>query len=672
MPIICRVCGAAGEHLTVHCPDRQDPRPCDRQDPGEGKGGISKGRGKRGGATARGRGTGPSQEVYKEIVAEALASDEKPWIRHKCSDGEAATRRFMRIRPSAVDWTKFGWLFARGSQETTVQQKKNVGQLQADWKELSSRHDLSKTDLADGLKQLALRHGVHVGKWLFFLKPADMDRVWPALVWALSNAALGEGDCMKVGGGKEYVCCVYVRNCFDAEQAESLRRSLQDLLGGLVARVELVLKPDAYSYCGIYRGNPWKLSTSVASCMAVEEECVEVLLPILQEAKSLHHLGRRIMMMMQGLVEKDAAFILGYRSVVFCYSEFKRMHMANFGLLADLCVHGLITGTRLLDEMEQWLLTDSVRLPPPSTWAFVLQSLGNMAQRLADSHPRVSRSLDSFVQDCKVSPHSRLSILSLNVSSDEKQRELRTAVLLSALQQLREQLGPVVCCFQEVTRKVAMDVQRALPTWESSDPGDGSSIKGHGLLVMAPPELDARFSDHRLQSKDCKLVVAEFPGLAVGNVHLSGSPELRERQLADCAQVMQQWSDMLLVGDFSMNEDVLHRCVLQNQLPDFTDLWPVLRDESGITVRCQSNGKGQKRTDRALAKLPRWKPVDMQLMFDQPLVPGPFLLDVLPSMYSNVVHLKPEADTNATFVSDHLGLLTTIEQNPDVSRSQGS
>ena len=55
--------------------------------------------------------------------------------------------------------------------------------------------------------------------------------------------------------------------------------------------------------------------------------------------------------------------------------------------------------------------------------------------------------------------------------------------------------------------------------------------------IMAPPELDARFSDHRLQSNDCKLVVAEFPGLAVGNVHLSSSPELRERQLADCVQV---------------------------------------------------------------------------------------------------------------------------------------
>ncbi|CAE7600130.1 unnamed protein product, partial [Symbiodinium sp. CCMP2456] len=367
---------------------------------------------------------------------------------------------------------------------------------------------------------------------------------------------------------------------------------------------------------------------------------------MLKEAESLRYLVVRVMRMMHGLVEKDAAFVFGYRSLVFSYPEFRRMHMANFGLLADLCVHGLMPGTLLIDEMERWLLADSVRLPPPSTWAFVLQNLGDMAQRLADSRPKVSRTLDSFVQDCKVSPHSRLSILSLNVSSDEMQRELRTALLLPALQQL----GPVVCCFQEVTRKVAMDIQRALPTWESSDPGDGSSIKGHGVLIMAPPELDARFSGHLLQSKDCKLVVAEFPGLAVGNVHLLSSPELRERQLADCAQVMQQWSNMLLVGDFGMNEDVLHRCLLQNQLPDFTDLWPVLRDEPGITVRCQGKGKG-KRTDRALAKLPRWKPVDMQLMFDQPLVPGPFLLDVLPSMYSNFVHFKPEVGTNATFVS---------------------
>ena len=130
---------------------------------------------------------------------------------------------------------------------------------------------------------------------------------------------------------------------------------------------------------------------------------------------------------------------------------------------------------------------------------------------------------------------------------------------------------------------------------------------------------------------------------------------------------MQQWSNMLLVGDFSMDEGVLQRCVLQNQLPDFTDLWLTLRKE---TEHSKGKGKGTKRTDRALAKLPRWQPVDMQLMFDQPLLPGPFLLDVLPSMYSNFVHLKPEVGTDATFVSDHLGLLTTIEQNADVSRSQ--
>ena len=94
---------------------------------------------------------------------------------------------------------------------------------------------------------------------------------------------------------------------------------------------------------------------------------------MLKEAKSFRYLVAKIMRMMHGLVERDAAFIFGKRSLVFSYPEFKRMHMANFGLLADLCVHGLITGTLLLDEMERWLLADSVRLPPPSTWAFVLQ-----------------------------------------------------------------------------------------------------------------------------------------------------------------------------------------------------------------------------------------------------------------------------------------------------------
>ncbi|CAE7552108.1 unnamed protein product [Symbiodinium natans] len=92
--------------------------------------------------------------------------------------------------------------------------------------------------------------------------------------------------------------------------------------------------------------------------------------------------------------------------------------------------------------------------------------------------------------------------------------------------------------------------------------------------------------------------------------------------------------------------------------PDFTDLWPTLRKESGVTEHSKGKGNGKKRTDRALAKLPRWQPVDVQLMFDQALLPGPFLLDVLPSMYSNFVHLKPEVDTNGTFISDHLGLLT--------------
>ncbi|CAE7884876.1 unnamed protein product [Symbiodinium necroappetens] len=106
------------------------------------------------------------------------------------------------------------------------------------------------------------------GKWLFFLPPPDMDRVWPELVWALNSGALGDARAMTVGPGDEgdYLCCVYMGNCFDPTEAESVRSGLQAVLSGLVTKVVLHLKPDLYACCQIYRGNPWNLSPTLATC----------------------------------------------------------------------------------------------------------------------------------------------------------------------------------------------------------------------------------------------------------------------------------------------------------------------------------------------------------------------------------------------------------------------
>ena len=134
-------------------------------------------------------------------------------------------------------------------------------------------------------------------------------------------------------------------------------------------------------------------------------------------------------------------------------------------------------------------------------------------------------------------------------------------------------------------------------------------------------------------------------------------------------EVMQQWPDVLLVGDFNLFDKVAAQRCLQHQLPDFEDVWLALRKEPGNTFRSHGKNKNRSRIDRVMAKLSTWQAVDVELMFQQPMHPGPYLQDVLPSMCSNCVNLNPDVDTHAAFVSDHLGLLTTIEQIKPTSQS---
>ena len=106
------------------------------------------------------------------------------------------------------------------------------------------------------------------GKWLFFLPADDMDRVWPVLGMELQKGELGQAHFMKVGPDSstdtKFVCCVYMEDCFDPEQVERVRSSLQTVLSSLVNGLELRLKPDSYTCCGVYRHNPWNLPVTLA------------------------------------------------------------------------------------------------------------------------------------------------------------------------------------------------------------------------------------------------------------------------------------------------------------------------------------------------------------------------------------------------------------------------
>ena len=148
--------------------------------------------------------------------------------------------------------------------------------------------------------------------------------------------------------------------------------------------------------------------------------------------------------------------------------------------------------------------------------------------------------------------------------------------MLSALRAL------AVLCLQEVTPKVAVDIQSALPSW-SSDPGNGSSVGREGVMILIPPHLQVRFSWHDLPTRmGRRLLAAELDGLTVGTVHLeSENQDMREAQLAACQEVMQQWPDMVLAGDFNLFSEASAGCL--QRLPEFVDLWPFLRQEPGNT-----------------------------------------------------------------------------------------
>eukprot|EP00439_Symbiodinium_sp_Y106_P035914 s3200_g4.t1 len=510
MPITCRICGATNKHWTAQCPDRPDAHPSDSSQPEEQQKGLPKGSGNNGRSDGRGKGGkgvdnrdgDRRQHGFTQIAQQAVDRNRLPWIEHACSGEEAPTRRFMRIRPSAVDWNQFGILYA--GRECIGIAAKLLSEFQglrvaSEWEKLTRQRDLSRTDLEHGLKQLSARHRMRKGKWLFYLPPPDTDRVWPELVWALSSGALGEAHAVTVGptGDQgDYLCCVYMDNCFDPSEAESVRNSLQALLSGLVTNDVLHLKPDIYAHCQIHRGNPWNLPPTLATCkmQGFKDKTLQVsqapphpcrhdreqLTPLLQavegtmetaplllekaqaramleslhavalhpsagdfpiikmcavvkESGHIHGLLRFIGFVIRGLVGLDGIDgIWGYSSCVFTYSEFMRMHLANAHLLGNLCIHDIIPAETVYVGLRK-LDTDRPVLPLHSTWAFVLQIMRNISRQLSEAKPKLSRRLETIVNSHPAHKH-QLRVLTFNVWFDETERELRTAALLCALQ----------------------------------------------------------------------------------------------------------------------------------------------------------------------------------------------------------------------------------------------
>lgn len=227
-----------------------------------------------------------------------------------------------------------------------------------------------------------------------------------------------------------------------------------------------------------------------------------------------------------------------------------------------------------------------------------------------------------------------LRILTLNLWFSEKLRYARTRAVLQVIQDLQ----PTVCCFQEVVPEVAHLLVQGLPGWAASDPGDGSTVAPYGVMCLAAPGTPVHFSFHELPTDMWRrLLVAELDGLAVGTVHLEslGTHPTREAQLARSAQVLRQYGDSVLVGDFNFDSernfkpphDPLENEALAAYAPDFVDLWPALHPgERGLTFDSVVNpylgNFEQMRYDRIITRLRSWDATGIERVGHEPVDPG--------------------------------------------------
>lgn len=220
-------------------------------------------------------------------------------------------------------------------------------------------------------------------------------------------------------------------------------------------------------------------------------------------------------------------------------------------------------------------------------------------------------------------------IASLNIWFDMKLREARTR----ALAQLICTLDVDVVCLQEVVPEVGYQLVTLLPGWSCSDPAECSP---YGVMTLVPPGNVATFIFHDMPSNMCRrLLTAQLHTLTIGNVHLESlsNHSVRVEQLKLCWQVLAGFQDVVLVGDFNFdserNFDPPHQ-PLENDcltaiMPDYCDLWPVLRNERGYTFDSTLNpyiaSPERMRYDRVLVRAPTWRATSIDIFGDHCVAP---------------------------------------------------
>lgn len=279
MPIRCRQCGAEGQHFTHQCPQKV-----------EGHGIHSSGSSKQSAEPAGRDAVNPSapsaaiMEIKSTVPAEVeqkgdaststSVAREKPRLTFMCKNGaksETSLQRFLKLKPSDVDFCKWSWLAILapklepgepGEERPEGEGPKEHDAAKLTWNQASVGLSgvVAKTLLFD----LAVQHRILSAKWFFAMNQDWFDALWPLIANAVALGRLGHyakhGPAYYSPG--LFLCCVYVDDFRDAVAVRRVRDELASIIAScdsVRGPVELSLKPDIFTDCGVYANNKWKV-----------------------------------------------------------------------------------------------------------------------------------------------------------------------------------------------------------------------------------------------------------------------------------------------------------------------------------------------------------------------------------------------------------------------------
>ncbi|ORY35538.1 translation initiation factor eIF 4e-like domain-containing protein [Naematelia encephala] len=217
-------------------------------------------------------GSVPIRDFIKKNLPSIISEDETPWIWTQGSEGEkidperdTSSEKAEALREAQKHLTKLQERLESIEHDDKIPARAKKGE-----KGKKAHREEAHQETADALRAISVTYNWTSGKWLFFPRHSDVDRLWATIAQSVAAGPLRKAGVFlaKVvpsptsrleGNEPSHLTCCYVKNVYDEG---SVKKVLETLLKshGLEPSA---CKSDLYTLAGIDSNHPTKLRSSL-------------------------------------------------------------------------------------------------------------------------------------------------------------------------------------------------------------------------------------------------------------------------------------------------------------------------------------------------------------------------------------------------------------------------